>query len=182
MFKFETKKSGKNLGKQGFTLIEILLSMVIFSLIVGGIILFSARTMQSHMKDQAMQNAIDNARFAIETMNKKIRTSGDLTVDSYDKYETQEKKVCFTPNDEKDEICYEFSSDGTLKKGSEVLVGGTDGKITVDGHFHVKETTGTSRGMVTTVIHIQYNKNSDDPSEIDDITLQSTVSMRDYKL
>ncbi len=48
----------KIVGEKGFTLIEVLISISIFSIIIGTVILFSVRTIEAHTKSQAMQNAI----------------------------------------------------------------------------------------------------------------------------
>jgi hypothetical protein len=52
----------------------------------------------------------------------------------------------------------------------------------VSGNFYVKDTdeANDQRGFVRTVITIQYNDLAVPPAERDSVTIQSSVSVRDY--
>lgn len=197
----------------GFSLIEVLIASAIFSTIIGGITLFGIRTIQSHMKSRAMEHALDNARFAMEQLNKKIRTSHLVTTNGLagggagENYSTGgETNLLVIDNVDDKPYCYEFYDiylvvkedllspgdsngngvmdcsdiDNMALEGNPVVGGGV---ITVTGKFFVKETDASSqRGMVTTVVEIQYNSGSSDPNQKEIIRLQSTVSVRDYQI
>lgn len=191
---------------RGFSLIETLVALAIFSIIIGGVVLFSVRTIQAHTKSQAMQAAIDNVRFAIEALNKKIRTSheindGDLSDGGAGDY-SREKEVFVIDNVDLTKYCYKFdSTDNKLKMGkvlttdagyaatadcgdfatlSELV--GNGGKIKVTGNFYVKATdeSNSQRGFVTTVISIEYLDGANLVFGSDKFSIQSSVSVRDY--
>ena len=183
------KRKESKINKKGFSLIEILLAMAVFSMIIGGVVLFSVRSIEAHTKSQAMQNSIDNARFAIEGLNKKIRTSNSII----GSWSSASKAIFLVDNVDGGKYCYKFSSgklySGKLAEsatgcpsalsGLSVLVG--DSLVLVDGSFYVKDTVATSRGVVTTVVNLSYNDAATSQAEKQgDIVLQSTVSLRDY--
>ncbi len=189
------------LNKKGFSLIEVLISVAIFSVIVGGILLFSVRTIEAHTKTQAMQNALENARFTIEKLNKKVRTSKDINGDDgVVNVLTKSKEIFFIDNVDATKQCFKFENDKLLFdsvdadseaidcshgdfSGFETLIGSTDGKIKVDGNFILRQTdTGTfnDRGFVRTVVTIRYNDASTLVTEKEQITIQSGVALRDY--
>ena len=185
----------------GFSLIEVLVSMAIFALIIGGVVLFSVRSIEANSKSRAMQNAIDNARFAIESVNKKVRTSHGINNDT----QTAEELVFIIDNVDAYKYCYKFTAANTLAVASigptdaaysaaddcgDFAVGDFadivgDGTTTnISGSFFVRETDTTAgseqRGFVRTAITIEYNDATLPPAERDKITIQSSVSVRDY--
>lgn len=103
------RKDNDQLGKRGFTLLEIMVAMGIFILIVGAVTIFSIRTIEASTRSRSMQNSLDNARVAIETLSKQLRTS------YYVKIEGNGKKIFFVDNRNFDKYCYEFSEDHQLK-------------------------------------------------------------------
>lgn len=189
-------KISKN--RQGFSLIEIIVSLSIFSLIITGITLFGVRTIDARTKSQAMQNAIQNARFLTEKINKRIRTSYDVSGgDSEMEGGTTEIFVIDNVNEYR--YCYKFEN-GSLtvaEKDNSIdvascddfdngefrdLIGG-DGvdNIKVEGKFYVKKTDldQEKRGFVRTVLKIIYNQEGG-YQERDEVIIQSGVSLRDY--
>ncbi len=165
---------------KGFTLIEILLSLVILFLILGGITLFTVRTLQAYTKSRAMQNALENARFAIESLSKKIRTSHDIAPSGGFPTSKIEFDDNVPPNDH---YIYEFTSNELQLNGTS-LVGGSDTNITVTGNFNGRTTDlgENRRGYVTITINIEYDPGGGEgtPAEKDQATIRSTVSLRDY--
>ncbi|MEA1925912.1 MAG: type II secretion system protein [Patescibacteria group bacterium] len=195
MIKCFSKK--KKIGNNGFSLIEILVSLSIFSIIIGSMVLFSVRTIEAHTKSQAMQNAIDNARFAIEILNKKVRVSHD--VNDNDGNASQfglSDEIFFVDNLDDSKYCYKFLADklvvskvpendsaarcSDFSNFKDIVGGG--GKIKIGGKFYVKQTdTGNrKRGFVRTVVQITYNDTTLMVAEKDSAIIQSGVSLRDY--
>lgn len=193
----------KNKQKQaGFSLIEVLISIAIFSVIVSGILLFSVRTIEAHTKSQAMQNSLENARFAIEKINKKVRTSSGVTDDDGDATQFQPSdEIFFIDNVDHTKHCYKFNADKLEVSITDpdsdaldcshgdfsvftTLIGSASGKVKIDGDFFVKQTDLVSaikrRGFVRTVITIKYNDASGIVTEKDSVTIQSGVALRDY--
>lgn len=167
-----------NLKKRSaaFSLIEVMVALSILSLILGGLALFSVRTIQAHTRSQAMQNALENARFAMENINKLVRTSqiSDPSDDSPDA-----SSITFTTNLGADEYEYIFQG-GKLQvsknDGDYVdLVGGD--QMSVSGHFDVLAPQTDQRGFVATEITIRFGQ-SGTPSEEDSVTVRSGVSLR----
>ena len=191
----QNNKREKQKQSGGFTLIEILVSLAIFTMIIGGVTLFGVRAMQAHMRSQAMQNALENARFAMDEISKRIRTSNNIIGDNF---QTGGDRV-FIISNTGTSYCYEFN-DGklTVKKGDEsardcddlnnadavTLVGPEVGSelVTVKGKFYVKPTSidNNHRGLIRMVIIVTYNKDKSSPFEKDEVVVQTTVSLRDY--
>jgi prepilin-type N-terminal cleavage/methylation domain-containing protein len=186
------RKNKKREGARGFSLIEILLTLVILFLIIGGMATFSVQTIESHTKNQAMQNAMDNARFAIESLSKQIRTSREI--------DGNLDEIFFVDNVNSDKYCYFFDS-GSLKvkkysyvegdstydditdcneiiNSAEEVVSGDN--LNVTGGFDLKETDDAAhkRGFVRISINVEYQ--GDSVAEQDEVTVQSGVSLRDY--
>ena len=166
----------QKLNKSGFTLIEILVSLAILSLIITGITIFSIQTIEAHTRSRAMQNAIENARFAIEGLSKRIRTSHRINGDI--NYVT----IIDNVNDTKT-YTYEFVG-GKLTMNGENLVGG-DSNIQVSGNFYIRptvtnENTNNRRGFVRISMTITYDDGRGNPTEKDSVTIRSGVSLRDY--
>lgn len=180
-----TRKKNKNLNKNkdGFTLIEILLSLAILFLIITGVTVFSIQTIEAHTKSRAMQNALENARFAIEGLSKRIRTSNSINSP-----DGLVPNIGITDNVNNDTYAYVFTGDKlTVRKGggaAQELVG-SPGNIDVIGNFYVvkSETTGAvddnKRGFVRISITIKYNDGGN-ITESDSVTIRSGVSLRDY--
>lgn len=198
-------KSYKLKTSAGFSLIELIVAIAIFAVIIGGVVLFSVRSIQAHTKSQAMQGAIDNARFAIEALNKKIRTSNSISggsagsdnnysatdqvfvIDNVDrtkycyKFDTANNKLVMGKVPTTDAVAYAATADcGDFTTFSDLV--GNGGKIKITGDFYLKdtETTNNRRGFVTTVINIEYADSASTFAEKDLFTIQSSVSVRDY--
>ncbi|MDP3784960.1 MAG: type II secretion system protein [bacterium] len=71
-------KSAKNNFKRGFTLLEMIVSLGVFSIaiLISLSSIFSISDAQK--KAVALQNALDNLRFAIEAASKEIRTGSSF--------------------------------------------------------------------------------------------------------
>lgn len=170
------KKNNKKIidNKKGFTLVEILVSLAILFLIITGVVIFSVQTIEAHTKSKAMQNAIENARFGIEGLSKRIRTSHDVGGGG-------NSLTIVDNNVGNTRYSYSFSNDRLTMNGRD-LVGG--GNVTVSGNFSLQDTIADSgvnnrRGFVRISMTIDYNDGGN-LTEKDSMTIQSTVSLRDY--
>lgn len=196
---FYKLKNNISFSKSGFSLIEVLLSLVILFLIIGGVISFSAGTIESHMKNQAMQNAMDNARFAIEAMSKKMRTSSEVA--------GGDQEIFFRDNVDATKYCYEFATnaDGNgflqvksypyvetdanydsvsncsdISETPKELVGGEN--LSVTGEFSLKGTNDDNdkRGFVRIRVNIEQDSDGGGIAGQDSVMIQTGVSLRDY--
>lgn len=160
-----------NKKSSAFSLIEVLIAMSILTLIIGGITLFSVRTIQAHSRSQAMQNALENARFAIESINKMARTS-ELTA-----LPGAGDTLSFASNDTNvGNVTYLFTG-GKITYNRTDLVGGGTSNVTVTGNFSGNLSSATQRGFVATSITVTYNATGS-PTEKDSVTIRSAVSTR----
>lgn len=173
------KKNGWRKKSLAFSLIEVLISMSFLTLIIGGVTLFGVRTIQAHTRSQAMQSALENARFAIESISKMARTS-EITGD-----EGVTNTLIFTSNVDDPPLSYTYSFNADTKtlnfQGSQLV--GDGGKIKINGYFDIKKnnfdaTPGNKkRGFVAIVMTITYNVGGNS-TESDSITIRSGVSTR----
>ncbi len=104
------KKEDKDFGRGGFTLIEVVVAMAIFTLIIGGVVMFSVNAIKASTKSQAMQETMDNARYAIDDLAKKVRTSSNVIVSP------DGQSLFFIDNLTVTKYCYQFVDNGSNKK------------------------------------------------------------------
>ncbi len=206
-FKNRNNHDGCLTDKQGFSLIEVLIAMTIFIFIIGGIVMFSVNSIKANTRSQAMQEAMDNARYAMDDLAKKIRTSSNVEVD------VSGKTIFFIDNKTLTKYCYVFDNTDKqmMVKGAELIVDATpqeaswyngitncltipgpsksivgEGfKVAIDGTFEVMETDianddNPHRGFVRVVIDMVYNE-SGSPENRAEMHLQSGVSIADYE-
>ena len=204
------RKSRTEKSQAGFTLIEIIVAMAIASFALGGILLFLVSSIEASSKTRAMEEAMENARFTMDDLAKRLRTSSSV--------KTENGRIFFIDNLTNEKRCYKFQ-DGkmSLKKISlkDLLDQGGSGwdwyifnmfkditscadinndqeqelvgndRVGVEGKFEVVQTEIESdnphRGFVRIIIHLYYNKNSDSPTEKSEVHLQTGVSLLDYE-
>ena len=76
------KKNIGNKNKSGFTLIEMLVSLAIFSFVMVATTSVLLSVVDANHKAQGLQTAIDNVSLALESMTRNLRTGnqyGDIT-------------------------------------------------------------------------------------------------------
>jgi len=176
----------KKINNKGFTIIELVISSAIMAIIFGGVTLFGIQVLQSYQRNQALKNTMENASFAIEALNKTIRTSH--TVDGGG------SEVFIIDNNSSNSYCYSFGSDKLRRKtGADSATSCSDiggafsdivgsGEILVSGSFAIKQTDRSAgeRGFVRTNIRISHETDAIDNFDDDEIIIQSSVSLRDY--
>lgn len=69
----------KNINEQGFTLIELMVSLSVFVIVVLASISSLYSVSNASRKVEAMRNVLDNLNFAVESMSRTIRTGYDLS-------------------------------------------------------------------------------------------------------
>lgn len=181
--KFKNKRVVQR-DSRGFTLVELAIASSILAVIFGGITIFGVQVLRGFERSQSIKNTVENTSYAIEKLNKTIRTSH--TIDGGG------NEIFIIDNNTSESYCYFFDDNKLkLKTGNDSAtdcgnIGGTaseivgDSKIEISGSFSVKETDQTvfERGFVRTNIKIRYIDNND--VNDDEIVIQSSVSLRDY--
>ncbi|HWC57975.1 MAG TPA: prepilin-type N-terminal cleavage/methylation domain-containing protein [Candidatus Paceibacterota bacterium] len=75
----ENKKIPSTFPQDGFTLIELMVSLTLFVIVVLALIGSLYTVNDASHRVQAMRNVMDNLNFAIESMSRTIRTGTDIT-------------------------------------------------------------------------------------------------------
>lgn len=196
------KKSKKiQKSNKGFTLIELIVSMVILVMVMGAMVAVSVSIFQSYQKSKSIKTVSDDVGFAIDSIAKDVRMG------SIDKSGTYSKgvlnnKLMLTRNSTSQKICYVISSDNLKLSVFEGTTNCTDGtqKVLVDltntnmtfsatsgfsscpsavsatdPGYSVCSPAGLRRGWA------QIDLNIDSPSmTTDSIHVQTILSSRDY--
>jgi len=169
--------------QKGFSLLELLVAIFIFSVAVLVASIIFAKSMQTYRNSNNIQNNLENAQFALNLMAKVIRQgqavevlSGNKEIKLYD-----------------GEKCrgYKFDGDNKLKTGSssglcdsstitynETLVENVDKKVS---KFILKETDLVNSPKQVGLVTIFIKLCSDTAClKSDKMTLQTSVSLRNY--
>jgi len=175
-------------NNKGFTLIELTISSAILAVIFGGMTIFGVRVLESYNRSRVIKNTMENASYAIESINKTIRTSHTINdggnkiffIDNYLErsycYSFEEGKLMRKTGDETMTECNDITDDSSEIVGSD--------KVEISGTFKIKKTDRESeskeRGFVRTNLEIKYLADNLDKFDDDKIIIQSSVSLRDY--
>jgi len=205
----EYKKRKRNLNSNGFSLIEVVVAMAIFAFIIGGITTFSINSIEANTKSQAMQEAIDNTRYIIDDLAKKVRTSSSINLSN------DNKALFFIDNQTLIKYCYQFengrmlvselspkldsngliSSEGVYKTVktcnnlnnqslATVIVGDSikDGKLKIFGKFSIMKTEINTNNPHRGFVRINIGIKYDglNPNNSAESHVQTGVSLVDY--
>jgi prepilin-type N-terminal cleavage/methylation domain-containing protein len=198
------------LNQEGFSLIEVLIALAIFTFIIGGVVKFSVNSIKANIRSQAMQESIDNARYAMDDLAKKIRTSSSIVLTG-----AGNNELFLIDNKTLVKYCYRFENDkmtvskfeptigndGSMTPAAANLynavagcndlvvtssiVGETGGNVAIGGKFELLVTDifddiDPHRGFVRIIIDMIYN-DSGAPENRAEVHLQSGVSIADYE-
>jgi type II secretory pathway pseudopilin PulG len=154
-------------NKNGFTLIETILFIVIFTLALGAISSFAIYAYRAKDFSWAKAVAIDNAQKGIEKISKEIREaiqsdSGTYLLESADNFE-----IIFYSDIDKDDYVERvryFLQDETLKKG---VIKPAGDPINYSGTEDIKNVSHYVKNATSTPLFYFYNKNySGKPSDL----------------
>lgn len=205
------KKEKQAMGTSGFSLIEVLISLAIFTFIIGGVVMFSVNSIKANTRSQAMQEAMDNARYAMDDLAKKVRTSSGVEVTG-----ENDNEIFFIDNKTLTKYCYRFEdtqmsvsvfkptidTDGNMTpqaaniynsiincsnlSDSTPIVGeGPGSKVKVSGKFEAMKTDIVSEDNphrgFVRIIIDMVYNDSGSPENRAEMHLQSGVSIADYE-
>lgn len=173
----------QNKNKKGFTLIEVLVAMFIFTLIMLAVIISFSNLFRSYRDSKDIQEDLDNAQYAMNLVMKSLRTSsimedGDSgSGDSILIYDYSQKKCISYSFYEKDGDTYLGISSADSEEAScssmsfDSITPMTTGDVT--GNFWwVESSEGEAVGNATLLMHVS--------SSAGGVDIQSSVSLRDY--
>lgn len=157
-------------SKAGFTLVEILIALVIFSLVIISMTAIAISVIKSQRKAFSLQDVQETSRYILETMSKEIRMS---TINSA---AGSGLIILNITNAEGDTFDYQFdnTSQAVLRWG-EIL---SPVNIEVTGSFDVRKSTFPERAVVTIVMKTK--SQGTQAEEQVEIYLQSSLSSRGY--
>lgn len=165
-----TPKFGVSLqSKRGFTLVELLVAFMVFTLAVAAATALFASVLKSQRKSIAIQNAQDNARYLIGFLAKEIRMSEIRSDDG-------EFLILDVYHPDEEDIRYQFSGGEILRNGEKI----NSDEVQVDGRFFI-DGTGVGDGeqpRVTMVIKVETTGAK--AEERAKVNLQTTLSQRGF--
>lgn len=192
----------KHHNRSGFTLIELIIAIFIFSLLSMAIVAVFVSTTRAYQKARAVKNVKENSEFAISSIAKDVRM-GKIEKNSSYSDGSRKNNFMVTRNRNQQKVCYVFSADGTKLSVFENTTNCSNGteKVLVDlagtgmtfqsdsgfracpsaesatdpGHYVCPSTDELRRGWVE--INLVVGNSS---METDEIKVQTTVSSRDY--
>ncbi|MFC1623252.1 type II secretion system protein J [Patescibacteria group bacterium] len=174
----------QNKNKKGFTLIEVLVAMFIFTLMMLATILAFSNLFKSYRESKNIQEDLDNAQYAMNLVMKSLRTSSIITdgsdgegdtISIYDYSQDMCITYAFYSVDDKNYLGSSFfETDDTTCETSTMpaFTPMTTGDVT--GNFWWVKSDGDSNtvGSVTMLMHLGSSKGG--------VDIQSSVSLRDY--
>lgn len=174
--------------KHGFSLVEMIISIFIFSILMMMISGTFAGFYRNYSKQKKAQKDIENAQYVLNFMAKRLRTSYidnasttfDLRAIPLDTYDYSQGQ-CIRYSLGNDEIIkYAISSSSTGPSGCN-FSGGTPVNLSSDNinsaRVYVEPSAGNNKGKVTVVLYVQQDITS--PGQVtSEIPIQSSVSLR----
>lgn len=190
-------------SSQGFTLIELIIALLIFSLIIVGIMAVFVSSINAYQKSKAIKKVKEDAEFAMNSISKDVRMGKIETTDSScigtGAGTSLKKCVLVTRNRGQDKACYKIAGDNlslevaegvsentcpSSASGYQKLIDLADTGMAFDslsGFFG--QTTNTSAGTKTrgwVEMNFNIKMSADAEMETDQINIQTTASSRDY--
>lgn len=172
---------------KGFTLIELVVAIFIFSIILVGVLTISVSVLNSYQKAKAIKTVKENAEFALSSIAKDVRMgkieSADTGAGKSDTFEItrnrNQTKVCYRKTANTLDIC---DSGCASNCKSLVDLSGTGMSFDSTSGFRNQQTEPIPNPTVRGWVEINLNIVADTGKEMeaDQINVQTTVSSRDY--
>jgi len=163
------RKSNKN----GFSLIELMIVVVILGIIILGLVVFFTGGARSWISGQSQLEAQRNARQAMDRMVREIREA-----DYVDNNSTSSSIVFNTPFD--GTISYSLSVGSDLKRDSNTVINNVQ-SLTFSYFDNSGNLVNPPDSDIISKVHINLQVDVDQDSN-PDITLNSDVDLRNYDL
>lgn len=179
-------------GYEGFSLMEMLVAIFIFALVMITVVFVFSKIVVAQKKARAIQQNMEDARFAMELMAKTLRTSSvasndNVTIDVYNfsqdrcvryRFENNKVRTGFTSPDNPP-----GGKDGCTNFGGTSLQDMTNNFIN-NVEFAVQESSINLNPLLSirgyARISVEICSDPGCPAGSDKQVLQTTVSLRDY--
>lgn len=169
----------KNKNK-GFTLVEIIISLLIFALILLAVISFFLTINASNLKTTADREALENARRVLDEITYEIRSATSIYTPSTTANQLSLETSRYLPSGETDTFIDFFlcGSAVCLKKESQNPIALTSDSVHVANLTFSQISTGANPSVQVNLT-VNYS-NSSNPQNYSSISLTSTASVRSY--
>jgi len=158
---------------KGFTLIELIIALAIFSLVIVSMVSITVSMIKSQRKIFAIQNIQEPARYILESMSKEIRMSEINWVSG-------DNLTLNITNDKNENVGYRFIAADRLQR--QVDGGGwqylSPANLELTGGFYISKSSFPDRAIVTVTMQIKSTETKAEKQA--EVYLQSTISQRSY--
>lgn len=164
-----------NNKKGGFTLIEVLAYIGVFSIIVIAIISFVLWSVHSSIKTRVMRETLYNTRRSLEIMTYEIKTAKSISASSTVKHLYLENATTTEFY-----LCGSASSTLCQKKGAGDPAYLTSDKVEVKNLEFIKIATSTTTPSIQINLKVNYKNPTGRPEYKASVNATSTASLRSY--
>lgn len=168
------KNNKKNKNHSGFSLLEMLISLFIFSLVIITSVSIFARVASTRQKTRNIQKNMEDARTALDLMAKNMRMSKELGPNG------SGGEIHMLNNSQK--VCVSYKFEANKLKMSQKPVSGSCVGVTYDDYIDIIESDNVSGGfdVVEASVASKTIGKATVVLTVDGIRLQTSVSFRDY--
>lgn len=182
MRRFNTSRKAKTKPaktKAGFTLIELMVAMSIFSIVMVMSMTSVFTIISVNRKAQALSSVIDNLNFAVESMTRTIKTNTEYSIDT---------DAVTVQNDDGEDLRYSrvVDSDGKgrimLQRGSATAIPITAPEVDVDTFRTIQLYDDGPSDCEQPMLSIVIRGTATVGAEETDFSLQTVISQRDLRI
>lgn len=168
-------KKALSAGRQGFTLIELIVAMTLFITVLSVVLTLLNMSLKAHRRVIALQNVEENARFLMDFITKEVRMS---TINS-----STEASLNITRSDG-ELVIYTFSSGRIERTTSTPSNSGpiSSDQVIINGSFHVEGISGGDFAQPKVTISMEIKGTGAKIEEQAKINIQTTISQRNFDL
>lgn len=174
-------RKNKRHDKKGFSLLELIIAIFIFSLVMMVVVSAFLRVADARKRAKGMQQNLENMQYAMELMAKSLRTGSMIsaggTAPNIQFFENSQGK-CIEYAFQNNRLQYRVGSgaDKASCSFSSAFSDMTNEFVTANSGFKITPSSSSVLGRVTVVMEIC----SDASCSGDKSSIQTTVSLRDY--
>lgn len=158
-------------NNQGFTLVELLVGVTVFSLVISIAISLFVSILRDQRHSIAIQNVQDNGRYLIEFIAKEVRMSEIENSDG-------ESSVLNLTHPLHGDVAYSFTGTTITRDDGSGFEQINSDEVQVQGRFFIDGKTGGDDEQPRITIVLKVDTTGTKPEEQAEINLQTTLSQR----